>query len=70
MHTKGKRKMSVQTGRLFSEQKTLHVDESVEALEIDRSTTSQDRVVFVLYEARDGQKTYCLKITPKGITLV
>ena len=48
--------MSVQTGRGFSEQKTLHVDLSVEALEIERSITSQDRVVIVLYEARGGQK--------------
>ncbi len=62
--------MSVQTGRGFSEQKTLHVDLSVEALEIERSITSQDRVVIVLYEARGGQKKYYLKITPKGITLV
>ena len=62
--------MSVQTGRGFSEQKTLHVDLSVEVLEIERSTTSQDRVVKVFFKARDGQKTYYLKITPKGITLV
>jgi len=62
--------MSVQTGHVFGEQKTLHVDELVEALEIERSTTSQDRVIIVSYEARGGQKTYYLKITPKGITLV
>ncbi len=62
--------MSAQTGRDFGEQKTLYVDELVEALKIERSTISQDRVVIVLYEARGGQKTYYLKITAKGLTLV
>ena len=50
--------------------KTLHLDESVEVLEIERSSNRQDRVVAVLYEARAGPKTYLFKITAKGITLV
>ena len=70
MNRKGKRNMNEQTERVCSEQKPLCMDESVEVLKIERSSTLQDRVVTVLYEARAGPKTYFLKITTKGMTLV
>jgi len=62
--------MSVQNRLQINMKKTLHLDESVEVLEIERSSSRQDRVVTVLYEARAGPKTYWFKITAKGITLV
>ena len=62
--------MSEKSSRDTNTQKTLHLDESVEVLEIERSSNRQDRVVAVLYEAKAGPKTYLFKITAKGITLV
>lgn len=70
MNRKGKRKMSEQNGSVFNELTTLHIDESIDTLVIERATTSHDWVIPISYEARSGQKTYYLKITPKGITLV
>ncbi len=62
--------MSEKSSRDISKQKTLHLDESVEVLEIERSATGRDRLLRVLYKARAGPKTYYFKITTKGLTLV
>jgi len=62
--------MSKKTWAESSKPRILNLNESVDAIIVEKSTTCQDHLVKVLYKSGAGHKIYYLKITARGLTLV